>query len=239
MSISIVLPVFNEVKSLEHVISNWNKYLNNEKIKHEFVVCEDGSTDGTKELITSIKEKYPISVQSGKNREGYGSGVIKGIVASKFNFILCIDSDGQCMPNSFSLFYKNRFSGDILIGNRNPRKDPVIRIIYSKLFKIIHDLIFNTKIKDPSCPYVMAKKEVYLKLLNKLQYLREGFWWGFVAAAKMYNLKFIEIDLIHKKRFDGSSVVYKPTKIPAIIIRNIIGLFKLKKSFKFIKKKNL
>lgn len=101
MSISIILPVFNEVKSLEHVLLSWNKYLNEKEIFHEFVICEDGSTDGTKELITWLEKKYPISNQSSKDRRGYGPGVISGIIASKFDYILCIDSDGQCMPDFF------------------------------------------------------------------------------------------------------------------------------------------
>jgi glycosyltransferase involved in cell wall biosynthesis len=231
MSLSIVLPVFNEVKSLEHVIYSWNEYLNKKKILHEFIICEDGSTDGTKELINFLKNKYPILDQSVKNRRGYGRGVIAGIIASKYDFILCIDSDGQCMPDSFLEFYNNRYFADILIGNRNPRNDPTIRIIYSKLFKIIHDYLFNTKIKDPSCPYVLSKKNVYLKLLDKLEYLREGFWWGFVGAAKMSGFKFNQIDIIHYKRYDGSTVVYKLNRMPMIILRNIIGLIKLKRSF--------
>lgn len=232
MSISIILPVFNEVKSLEHVLLSWNKYLNEKEIFHEFVICEDGSTDGTKELITWLEKKYPISNQSSKDRRGYGPGVISGIIASKFDYILCIDSDGQCMPNSFLEFYNNRNSADILIGNRNPRNDPIIRLIYSKLFKIIHDYLFDTKIKDPSCPFVFAKKKNYLILLDKLNYLKEGFWWGFVAAAKMSRLKISQIDIVHYKRYDGSTVVYKLTKMPSIIFKNIIGLVRLKKSFK-------
>jgi glycosyltransferase involved in cell wall biosynthesis len=170
MSISIVLPVFNEVKSLEYVLSVWNRYLNKKKILHEFVICEDGSTDGTKELIVKLQKKYPISNQSVKDRRGYGLGVISGIIASKYDYILCIDSDGQCMPDSFLEFYNNKHMADILRGNRNPRNDPIIRIIYSKLFKIVHDYLFNTKIKDPSCPYVLSKKKNYLMLLDKLQY---------------------------------------------------------------------
>ena len=230
-SLSIVLPIFNEVKSLEHVVSNWSKFLNKNNILHEFVICEDGSTDGTKELIINLKSRYPISDQSAQYRRGYGGGVIAGIIASKYEYILCIDSDGQCMPDSFLDFYKNKHLADILIGNRNPRKDPIIRIIYSKLFKIIHNYLFNSRIKDPSCPYVLGKKKIYLKLLNKLEYLREGFWWGFVGAAKMLGFKFNQIDIVHYKRFDGSTVVYKLSKMPAIIIRNIIRLIKLKKTF--------
>ena len=231
MSISIILPVFNEVKSLEYVLSVWDKYLNEKKIIHEFVICEDGSTDGTKELINNLYKKYPITKNVKKKRRSYGLAIISGVIASKFNYILCIDSDGQCMPDSFQKFYDQKNLSDILIGNRNPRKDPVIRIIYSKLFKIIHDYLFNTKVKDPSCPYILAKKKIYLKLLNRLGFLKEGFWWGFVAAAKMLNLKICQIDIVHYNRYDGSTVVYKPTKMPMIIIRNIFGLIKLKKSF--------
>jgi glycosyltransferase involved in cell wall biosynthesis len=231
MSISIVLPVFNEVKSLEYVLSVWNRYLNKKKILHEFVICEDGSTDGTKELIVKLQKKYPISNQSVKDRRGYGLGVISGIIASKYDYILCIDSDGQCMPDSFLEFYNNKHMADILIGNRNPRNDPIIRIIYSKLFKIVHDYLFNTKVKDPSCPYVLSKKKNYLMLLDKLQYLKEGFWWGFIGAAKMLELKILQINIVHYKRYDGSTVVYKLSRMPMIIIRNIIGLIQLKKSF--------
>jgi glycosyltransferase involved in cell wall biosynthesis len=231
MTLSIILPVFNEVKSLEYVISNWSKYLINKKIIHEFVICEDGSTDGTKELINKLEKNYPISNQSVENRRGYGQGVISGIFAAKFEFILCIDSDGQCMPDSFEEFFEKRNVADIIIGNRKPRNDPKIRIIYSRLFKLIHDFLFNSEIIDPSCPFVLAKKKVYTKLINKLSYMREGFWWGFVGAAKMYNLKFHQINIIHYERYDGSTVVYKLSKMPMIILRNILGLIKLKRSF--------
>ncbi|MDB3932070.1 glycosyltransferase family 2 protein [Candidatus Pelagibacter sp.] len=231
MTISIILPVYNEVKSLEYVVSNWSKYLEQKKIIHEFVICEDGSTDGTKELIKILEKNYSISNQSVKNRRGYGQGVIAGIKAAQFEFILCIDSDGQCMPDSFEEFLKNKNAADILIGNRKPRNDPIIRIIYSKLFKYVHDFLFKSKIKDPSCPYVFAKKNIFLSLIHKLTYMREGFWWGFVGAAKMVNLKFYQIDIVHFQRYDGSTVVYKFSKMPMIIIRNIIGLIKLKNSF--------
>ena len=231
MTLSIILPVFNEVKSLEHVISSWSKYLIEKKITHEFVICEDGSTDGTKELIRKLEKIYIVSNQSSKDRRGYGKGVISGIIAAKYEFILCIDSDGQCMPDSFDEFFRDRNIADILIGNRKPRMDPKIRIIYSKLFKLIHDYLFNSKIQDPSCPYVLARKDIYKKLINKLGFMREGFWWGFVGAAKMYKLKFHQINIIHYERYDGSTVVYKFSKMPMIIFRNILGLIKLKRSF--------
>lgn len=230
-NISVVLPVFNERKSLGYVIEKWHQFFSKENIVHEFVICEDGSTDGTKELVQELKEKYPISDQSSLERLGYGGGVTRGIKASKFEYILCIDSDGQCMPNSFLKFYNCEKKKDIIIGNRNPRRDPKLRIIYSKLLKVFHDLLFNSKITDPSCPYVFAKKEVYLILLPKLSFVKEAYWWGFVGAAIMFEKKIIEYDIEHFERYDGSSVVYKFSKMPGIVFRNLLGLVKLKRSF--------
>jgi len=232
MSISVVLPVFNEAKSIEHVISIWHQHLKRNNILHEFVICEDGSTDGTKEIVVKLKKNYPISDQSEKKRRNYSEAIIDGIIASKYNYILCIDSDGQCMPDTFLEFYYNKDFADVLIGIREPRNDPIYRIIYSKLFKIIFNYTFNNKIKDPSCAYVLAKKIIYLRLLKKLHYLKEGFWWGFSGSVIMLKLKFMQINIVHYKRYDGSTKVYKLGMLPKIIATNIIGLIKLKRSFK-------
>ena len=62
--------------------------------------------------------------------------------------------------------------------------------------------------------------------------MKEAYWWGFVGAAIMSEKKIIEYDIEHFKRYDGSSVVYKFSKMPSIIFRNLFGLIKLKKSFK-------
>jgi glycosyltransferase involved in cell wall biosynthesis len=51
LNISVILPVFNEKKSLFYVVEKWNSFFKEKNIIHEFVICEDGSTDGTKELI--------------------------------------------------------------------------------------------------------------------------------------------------------------------------------------------
>ena len=59
-SISIVLPIHNERDNLEKLISSWNSTLNSEKVDHEFILVEDGSTDGTKELILKLPSVYFI-----------------------------------------------------------------------------------------------------------------------------------------------------------------------------------
>ena len=58
-SLSIILPTFNEVKSLEYVVNGWHTFLKNQNIDYVFIIYEDGSTDGTKELIKNMEGSMP------------------------------------------------------------------------------------------------------------------------------------------------------------------------------------
>ena len=68
--ISIVLPVHNEFKNLKTLIEEWDSELKKiNSINHEFVIVEDGSTDGTKELIIDLESKFSIVNLSSKKKK--------------------------------------------------------------------------------------------------------------------------------------------------------------------------
>ena len=115
-----------------------------------------------------------------------------------------------------------------LFGARSPRKDPLHRIIYSKLFKIFHKILFNSNLEDPSCPFVIGEKKLFNEMPQKhLLKMREGFWWGFVAVAIKLNIELKEVKIKHFNRTEGEAG-YSLIKMPGIIIRNIIGLLSIK-----------
>lgn len=230
MKISIVFPIHNEYENLNLLLSEWNNEL--KKIRHisfEFVLVEDGSTDGTPELIKKLEDVYPIINLSSKKKRGYTRAVLDGIESSNGEYILCTDSDNQIkvkslVDNITNLPEENLF----LIGYRNPRKDSLNRILYSKLFKILHDILFSSKLRDPSCPFVIGKKKTFESLSKKhLSMMAEGFWWGFVAVCKKSNINFDEVPINHYRREKGIAG-YRLKSLPGIIIRNIIGLLKIK-----------
>ena len=119
-SISIVLPIHNERDNLEKLISSWNSTLNSEKVDHEFILVEDGSTDGTKELILKLEKEYPITNLSQSKKRGYSQAVIDGIYSAKKDYILCTDSDNQIKVSSL-VENLNKFPkiNEFLIGYRN------------------------------------------------------------------------------------------------------------------------
>ena len=231
-NISICLPIFNEAKSINFVIDEWVNLMNKLSLDYKIICSEDGSTDGTKEILKEITKKNPnIINNSSDKKRGYTKAVISGIEKAETNFVLCIDSDGQCDPSDFKNFWKKKADlkkNYFLIGNRVDRKDGFFRSIISKSFKIYHKILFKNDLSDPSCPYVLFKKKNFGLIKNKLHYMQEGFWWGFIACCLLNKIKILEIEINHRKRIDGDTNVYKVNKLPMIAIRNAIGLLKLR-----------
>ena len=230
IKISIVLPIHNEFHNLSDLLNQWNNELNKVKsITYEFVLVEDGSTDGTKELVIQLEKIFPIINLSAKIKRGYSRAVLDGIRAATGDYILCTDSDNQIKVKSL-IDNLNNLPGDneFLLGIRSPRNDPLIRIVYSKLFKLLHNILFRSKILDPSCPFVIGKSEEFKKLPESLLLkCREGFWWAFTAVCIKFNIKIKETKIQHFERRYGNSG-YSIKKIPLIATRNIIGLFLIK-----------
>ena len=101
MKISIVFPIHNEYDNLRILLNEWNAGLNKlSNFSYEFVLVEDGSTDGTKDLIKELENDYPILNLSSERKRGYTKAVLEGINSSNGEYILCTDSDNQIKVES-------------------------------------------------------------------------------------------------------------------------------------------
>ena len=231
--LSIIFPIYNEENSIKKTLLEWKKEIDLLKIKYEIVLAEDGSTDNTKKILNDLiindKENFFLK-NIVEHKRGYAKAILSSVNMANGEFILSVDSDGQCDPKDFKKFWKkkNYIYNDILIGNRKVRKDKLSRLILSKTFLVFHRILFFSKIKDPSCPYIFCRKITFLELQKYLSFMTEGFWWGFIAASLKENKKIYQIDINHKKRISGSTNIFFFSKIPSIAYKNIIGLFKIK-----------
>jgi dolichol-phosphate mannosyltransferase len=228
-NLSVILPVHNEVDSLERVVSEWDVALRKvQGLHHVYIICEDGSTDGTKELIVELEKRFSIFSDSVAWRRGYGQAVLDGVALAQTDYVLCIDSDGQIGPDRIHEVWDRRSKDHFFIGWRHPRSDPSVRLVYSKLFKLFHGALFPHRLHDPSCPFVFGHTNLFERVAPLLAYMKEGFWWGFVGACCKLGIPIDEIQIRHRERFAGNTQVYKVAKMPGIILRNGVGLLKLR-----------
>ena len=225
--LEILLPVYNEVEYLEKLLSGIHKSIN-KKIRYNFLICEDGSTDDTKEIIKKLKKKYKIRLITGKKRKGFSRAVQDGLKASKSDFILMMDSDGQCDFSNILKFWKYRDQFDSINAFRKKRIDYAYRKVFSNVCYIFYQLLFNVPLKDPSFTFILVNKKVYRSLRNYKVLCPDGFSWEFNARSKLKGYSFKEIPIIHKRRKYGETKIYRYANLPKIALKHFIGMLKIR-----------
>jgi hypothetical protein len=142
-------------------------------------------------------------------------------------FLLCLDSDGQCDPKDFKVFWENRAKSDVLIGWRVNRADNWMRKGMSRLFFGFWKALYGCPINDPSCPYMLARKEVIDVLAPQMGAMQQGFWWEFMARVHRLQFSISEFPVNHRDRAAGETQVYKLSKLPGIGYRHFLALFQI------------
>lgn len=225
--LQILMPVYNEALSIENTLKEIHDTLNG-KIDFEFIISEDGSTDGTKEILKILENVYPMILISDDSRKYYSKAVIDGIKKADGNYLLIKDSDGQCDPKDILNFWSVKENSDLVNGYRYPRYDFAYRRFISKIFYYLYKILFNVPLRDPSFAYVFMNKKVYSSLNNFEPLMPDGFFWEFNARAKSLNFSFNEIKINHRKRSSGDTKIYTLKNLPRIAFTNGIGLLKLR-----------
>ena len=225
--LQILMPAHNEEKSINNQIKKVHDVLKN-KVRFSFIICEDGSTDKTLEMLKNIKKKYRITILTKKYKQGYSKAVMNGIKKASSSFLLIMDSDGQCDPKQILKFWNKRNMSDIVCGWRIKRKDFLYRKFFSDFAKFIYKLFFNVTLKDPSFAFSLINKNAYKSLSKFNPSMPDGFFWEFNARAIHRGFSITEIGIHHKKRKYGNTQIFHIYKLPIIALVNLIGMIKIR-----------
>ncbi len=114
--LSVVIPVFNEFDSVQDTIKQLNDELKKAKVSYEIVVVNDGSDDGTAEILSTING---IVYLNRKINMGYGYSIKEGIQKASADKIMIIDADGSYPVNMVEELLKHSKENSMVIGERN------------------------------------------------------------------------------------------------------------------------
>lgn len=164
--LAVIIPVYNEEENIEKVLNDWKKIL--EKKKFDIIVINDGSNDKTKLILHKIKKKNSNIKIINKLNGGHGESIYLGYkyaTKKRYKFIFQVDSDDQFSASDFKALWKLKDkSYDLIIGYRQYRKDPLLRIFLSKVVLRLFFLIyFKKNISDANIPFRLMK----IKFLDK------------------------------------------------------------------------
>ncbi len=224
--LEVLLPVHNEAESIARTVVEIYEELK-PFVRVRFMLCEDGSKDNTKQVLRAIANEVPAKLFLSEGRKGYSRAVRDGMMELEAPYLLCLDSDGQCDPKDFRKFWDGRDSAEILIGWRVDRADTWMRKTMSRTFYRVWKSLYRCPIHDPSCPFMLTRREVVEELCPRMGAMQEGFWWEFTARAQRLGYSLHELPVHHRDRAAGVTQIYRLKKLPGIGYRHIVALFKI------------
>ena len=213
MKLSIIIPCYNECETIKEIIERVN---NQEAFNKEIIVIDDCSTDGTKEILVSLKDtKVDLLIVNNKNY-GKGYSIKKGIEAATGDLILIQDADLEYDPNDYEKLTKPIIYGeaDVVYGSRFVGSDQK-RVLFfwhslgNKFLTLLSNMCTNLNLTDMECCYKVFKSKV-IKSIN-LKENRFGFEPEITAKISKKDLKIFEVGIKYfgRKYSDGKKITWK------------------------------
>ncbi|MCP4666166.1 MAG: glycosyltransferase family 2 protein, partial [Deltaproteobacteria bacterium] len=169
-SLTIVIPAFNEEKSIGHTIEGCmaaRKKLTEETAISdvEIVVVSDGSTDGTADIARSYG---PVSVLACRHNHGYGAALKLGFEKGSGDLVGFLDADGTCDPHFFVDLCNLAIDGpaDVVLGSRMHKESrmPPIRRLGNRMFAAVMSRFSGEKVTDIASGMRVIRREALSRL---------------------------------------------------------------------------
>jgi len=202
--ITIIIPVFNEFKTIEKLLKKIFKL----KIKKQLIVVDDGSNDGTLDILNKYKKKINKLILHKKNL-GKGAAIISAKKYIHGRYTVIQDADLEYNPNDLIKIYKHikKSNLNVVYGSRVLNKNKFqntknfthfIRIWGNVFLTIASNLVNNQDLTDAHTCYKMFKSNIF----KKIRLEERGFAFCPEITTKISNKKYkiVEIPISYNGR---------------------------------------
>lgn len=169
--LSIVIPAYNEAESLPVLLQQIQDVLKKHDYTAEVIFVNDGSTDGTDEVLEQIaseqnSDNLQVIVIHFRRNRGKAAGLMAGFAASQGEVVITMDADLQDDPTEIPKMLDQLRNGkyDVVSGWKYPRKDPLEKRVFSFVFNRVTDLFTGVKLHDMNCGFKAYRAEVVKEL---------------------------------------------------------------------------
>ena len=199
--LSVVLPNYNDILSLEPFLHDVDETLSSTNMTYELIIVDDGSTDQScgrlQELISHFQNLKVVQL---KRNFGQQSALYVGLVHSKGDVVITIDGDGQYPAKILPQFVSAIKTGyDIASGVREMRQDTLVTRLTSSIGGWFIRKILNFDIQDFGSVKAFSRD-----LVNRIISVQVGSF-DVYPAALSWHPKIKEIDIDHVERKIGTS----------------------------------
>jgi glycosyltransferase involved in cell wall biosynthesis len=202
IDLSIIAPAYNERENITPLVERIHEIFVPLGISFEAVIVDDGSTDGTTEMLRDLAAKYPwLKPIRLEPNSGQSAAMEAGFRVARGRFWGTCDADMQNDPGEIPrLLALLGPDVDMVNGWRQKRNDHVLRLVQSKIANGIRNWISGDNIHDTGCSLKVYKRECLAGLT-----LYKGLHRFFPTLAKMRGFKVIEVPVSHSPRLYGTT----------------------------------
>lgn len=164
MDISLIVPLYNEEKSLPKLYEWTARVMNENKFTYEIIFVNDGSTDSSWEVIEALQQKSSV-VRGIKLRHNYGKSpaLYCGFIAARGDVVITMDADLQDSPDEIPELYSmiKNDNYDLVSGWKKKRHDSkMTKNLPSKIYNATARKVTGLKLHDMNCGLKAYRKEV-------------------------------------------------------------------------------
>ena len=207
LELSIVCPCYNEENVIEIFLKKIEPVLQSIKISYEIIFVNDGSTDGTLDILQNAKKNHKyLRIINFTRNFGKEAALTAGLEVSLGDAVIPIDVDLQDPPELIGDFVKKWHEGyDVVLAKRVDRtSDSFLKRKSAALFYKLHNKISDIEIPDNVGDYRLMSRRVVeaIKDLPENQRFMKGIfsWVGYPAATVEYKR---EIRVAGESSFNG------------------------------------
>lgn len=236
IDISLIIPAYNEVKSITETIEEAQIYFVSKELSYEIIISADGN-DGTYELVQSMAQIDPhLQVIGNKERGGKGLGIRRAIPLATGRFVGFTDADNKTPISEFDKFLPHLEVGcEVVIGSRGikgsviQRRQKWYRRLGSKGFAIfMHFIVGLNGIVDTQCGFKFFQGAIASKLFSQQQIDGYMFDVEILYLARQNNYRIMQIPIAWRDDGDTRLQLLRGN------IQNMLDIFRIR--FGFVRK---
>ena len=193
MNLNIIIPVYNEKNTIEIIV---DKVLQYKELSSKMIIVDDGSTDGTQDILNNLKIKHPdrIKILNHEKNLGKGAAIRTAIKNLDSDIVLIQDADLEYDPSDYSKLIKPILTnkadvvyGSRFLGGQQVRVHLFWNYLANKIITLTKNILVNMNFTDMETGYKVFKT----KVLQSIEVQENSFTFEPEITIKLAKKKFI------------------------------------------------